>query len=122
MPDKLIADKLYLKTAKSLVVLNGAVHPRLVELLPQDLASAAPADVVLLFALNRQELERWWPEALAALGPMGTLWVAYLKPTAPKATDIDRASIDAFARDHGVQVVAQVSLDGDWSGVRLKRL
>ncbi len=122
MPDKLIADKLYLKTAKSLVVLNGAVHPRLVELLPQDLIGEGPADVVLVFALNRKELEQWWPAALAALGPMGTLWVAYLKPTAPKATDIDRSSINAFAKEHGVMVVAQVSLDGDWSGVRLKRL
>lgn len=122
MTDKTIADKLYLKTAKTLAVLNGAVHPRLAEQLPQDMIGELPADVVLLFALKHDELEKWWPQALEALGQKGSLWVAYLKPSAPKATDIDRESIYAFAREHGITGVAQVSLDSDWSGVRLKRM
>ena len=40
----------------------------------------------------------------------------------PKATDITRDSIFAWAKEHGVTGVAMVSMDSDWSAVRLKRL
>jgi hypothetical protein len=124
MSDKTIADKMYLKTAKSLAVLNGAVHPGIVAQLPAELISDddAPADVVLMFALNRKELEQWLPQALARLGATGSLWIAYLKHSAPKATDIDRDAIYEFGKEHGVTAVALISMDGDWSAVRLKRL
>ena len=39
MSDKTIADKMYLKTAKSLAVFNGAAHPGIVAQLPQELIS-----------------------------------------------------------------------------------
>lgn len=122
MPDKTIADKLYLKTARSLAVFNGSVNRAIVAELPADLIrdDEAPADVVLLFALNEAELAKWWDQAVARLGDKGSLWVAYLKPTAPKATDIDRDKIFAFAAQRGVTGVAMISMDGDWSAVRLK--
>lgn len=126
MNDKTIADKMYLKTAKSLVVLNGAVHPGMVAQLPQELMSGADsqgdADVVLLFALNQAQLEQFFPEAMAWLGEKGTLWIAYLKASAPKATDLTRDSINAWTKDRGVTGVALISLDADWSAVRLKRM
>ena len=126
MTDKTIADKMYLKTAKSLVVLNGAVHPGMVAQLPQELMSGADsqgdADVVLLFALNQAQLEQLFLEAMAWLGEKGTLWIAYLKASAPKATDLTRDSINAWTKDHGVTGVALISLDADWSAVRLKRM
>ena len=126
MTDKTIADKMYLKTAKSLVVLNGAVHPALVAQLPQDLMNGADsqgdADVVLLFALNQAQLEQFFPEAMAWLGAKGTLWIAYLKASAPKATDLTRETINAWTKDRGVTGVALISLDADWSAVRLKRM
>ncbi len=126
MTDKTIADKMYLKTAKSLVVLNGAVHPGMVAQLPQELMNGADsqgdADVVLLFALNQVQLEQFFPEAMAWLGEKGTLWIAYLKASAPKATDLTRDSINAWTKDHGVTGVALISLDADWSAVRLKRM
>ncbi|CUI09781.1 DUF3052 family protein [Massilia sp. P8910] len=124
MSEKTIADKMYLKTARSLAVFNGAVHPAMMEQLPKSLINddEGPADVVLVFALNQAELEKWFPAALQRLGEKGSLWVAYLKPSAPKATDITRDSIFAWAKEQGVTGVAMVSMDSDWSAVRLKRL
>lgn len=124
MGDKTIADKMYLKTAKSLAVLNGAVHPGMVAQLPQDMLveGETRADVVLIFALNQKELDRWWPAGLERLGDKGSLWVAFLKQSAPKATDINRDAIFAYAKERGVTGVALISMDADWSAVRLKRL
>lgn len=125
MSEKTIADKMYLKTAKSMAVLNGGAHPAMVEQLPKDLISeneGERVDVVLVFALNQAELERWFPAALARLGDKGSLWIAYLKPSAPKATDIHRDAIFAWAKERGVTGVAMISMDSDWSAVRLKRL
>ena len=124
MGDKTIADKMYLKTAKSLAVLNGAVHPGMVAQLPQDMLVEGDtrADVVLIFALNQKELDRWWPTGLERLGDKGSLWVAFLKQSAPKATDINRDAIFAYAKERGVTGVALISMDADWSAVRLKRL
>lgn len=124
MADKTIADKMYLKTAKSLAVFNAAVHPSMVAQLPQEMMveGDARADVVLVFALSQKELDQWWPEALQRLGDKGSLWVAFLKHSAPKATDLNRDSIFAFSKEHGVTGVALISMDADWSAVRLKRL
>lgn len=126
MTDKTIADKMYLKTAKSVVVLNGAVHPGIVAQLPQELLidgdGQRDADAVLLFALNQSQLEQFFPEAMTRLGDKGTLWIAYLKPSAPKATDLTRDTINAWTKELGVTVVALISLDADWSAVRLKRM
>ena len=122
MADKTIADKMYLKTAKSLAVFNGAVHPGMVAQLPQELIAEGEADVVLVFAISQKELDQWWPAALQRLGDKGSLWVAFMKHSAPKATDLNRDSIYAFAKEQGVTGVALISMDADWSAVRLKRL
>ena len=124
MSDKTIADKMYLKTAKSLAVFNGGAHPGLAAQLPPELIREGdePADVVLVLALNQKELDQWFPEALAKLGEKGSLWIGYLKHSAPKATDIDRDSIYAYGKERGVTGVALISVDADWSAVRLKRL
>jgi hypothetical protein len=79
-------------------------------------------DVVLLFALNRKELEQAFPTAKARMGEKGSLWVAYLKQTASKATDINRDSINAYAKENGITGVAMISIDGDWSALRMKRI
>jgi hypothetical protein len=79
-------------------------------------------DVVLLFAMNRKELEQYFPVAKERLGDKGSLWVAYLKQTASKATDINRDSINAYAKENGITGVAMISIDGDWSALRMKRI
>ena len=124
MAEKTIIQKMYLKTAKSLAVFNGAVNPSVMAQLPAGLIveGEARAEVVLLFAPNRRDLVALLPQALERVTDKGSLWIAFLKQTASKATDLDRESIEKYAKEMGVTVVAMVSLDGDWSGLRLKRL
>jgi hypothetical protein len=124
MNDKTIPDKLYLKTVRSLAVLNPGVNPSIVAQLPTEMIKddEQQADVVLLFALHQADIDTYWDQALARLGDKGSLWIAFLKPSAPKATDIDRDSIDAYAQARGATVVAMISMDLDWSAVRLKRM
>ena len=124
MSDKTIADKMFLKNAKSMLVINGKAHPALVAQLPAELIKEDEdaVDVVLLLALNQKELEEFLPQALARLNDKGSLWIAYLKQTASKATDIHRDTINAYAQQHGATAVAMISVDLDWSALRLKRM
>lgn len=124
MSEKTIADKMFLKSAKSMLILNGSVHPGMVSQMPPGLIKPDEdkVDVVLLFAMNRKELEQFFPIAKERLGDKGSLWVAYLKQTASKATDIHRDSINAYAKENGITGVAMISIDGDWSGLRMKRI
>ena len=124
MNEKTVADKMFLKNAKSIAVLNGAAHPGVVAQLPAELidSGSGPADVVLMFALNQKELDQYLPLAKERLGEKGSLWIAYLKQTAAKATDINRDTINETAKQHGITAVAIISVDGDWSALRLKRI
>src|ERR1700710_1436532 len=102
--EKTIADKMFLQNAKSMAVLNGVAHPGIVAQLPAQLIDegSAAVDVVLMFARNQQELDQYLPQAQQRLGDKGSLWIAYLKQTASKATDINRDTIDAHAKEHGI--------------------
>ena len=124
MNDKTAAEKMFLQNAKSMAVLNGAAHPDVVSQLPAALIDngSGPADVVLMFALNQKELEHYLPLAEERLGEKGSLWIAYLKQVASRATDINRDTIYAHAKERGITVVAIISLDNDWSALRLKRM
>jgi hypothetical protein len=124
MSEKTVADKMYLKNAKSIAVLNGAANPGVVAQLPAELIDngGGSADVVLLFALNQKELDQYLPMAKERLGEKGSLWIAYLKQTASKATDINRDTINDTAQQNGITAVAIISVDGDWSALRLKRM
>jgi len=124
MNEKTVADKMFLRTAKSMLILNGQANPGVVAQMPAQIVKEGdgPFDVVLLFALNRKELEQYLPAAKERLGDKGSLWIAYLKQTASKATDINRDSINAYAKENGITGVAMISIDGDWSALRLKRI
>jgi hypothetical protein len=126
MSEKTVADKMFLKNAKSMAILNGKAHPGVVAQMPAELVrneqDQDPADVVLMFAMNRKELEELFPLAKQRLGDKGSLWIAYLKQTASKATDINRDTINDYAKENGITGVAMISIDGDWSGLRCKRI
>jgi hypothetical protein len=72
--------------------------------------------------MNRKELEELFPLAKQRLGDKGSLWIAYLKQTASKATDINRDTIHDYVQQNGITAVAMISIDGDWSALRCKRI
>jgi hypothetical protein len=82
---------------------------------------SGPVDFILLFADSRRVLEADLPGLKSQLKPEGNLWVAYHKGTSEVKTDINRDSIRAFSLSVGMQTVAMISMNDDWSAIRLKR-
>lgn len=124
MNEKTVADKMFLRTAKSMLVLNGQANPNVAAQMPAEIVKEGdgPFDVILMFCMHHKDLEQYLEIAKQKLGEKGSLWIAYLKQTASKATDINRDSINAYAKENGITGVAMISIDGDWSGLRLKRI
>ena len=124
MNEKTVADKMFLRTAKSMLVLNGQANPGVAAQMPAEIVKEGdgPFDAILMFCMHRKDLEQYFSIAKQKLGEKGSLWIAYLKQTASKATDINRDSINAYAKENGITGVAMISIDGDWSALRLKRI
>jgi hypothetical protein len=118
-----LAQKLQIKPGRSLLLVNPPAGSAdlLGDLPAGSLREEAPADIVLLFVRSRAELEDHLAAAAAALSPGGILWAAYPKGTSKTLkADINRDSINAYAQTRGLQGVAMVAIDEDWSALRLK--
>ena len=100
---------LKLAPGQSLVVMNSPPGYSLMT----DVDGSGPADVVLVFARNRAELEREFPAALRAMKPGGSLWVSY-----PKAgEDLSRNHGWGVLHAAGFTDTEEMSLDGDWEAL-----
>lgn len=120
-----LAQKLQLKPGRTALFLNAP--PDYVAGLALDpavtmLAEPGLADVIQLFVRNRAELELQLAGAKALLQPGGMIWATYYKGTASIKTDIHRDSINDYAKTLGLEGVAMVSIDADWSALRLKQV
>ena len=125
MPEKTVAEKMYVKNATTLAVLNeGGEHGELLAQLPPErlVREGENADWILLFAHSRTELEQFLPVAQARLAPGGALWVAYRKGGIKAGSDIDRDDIRLYAQESGLDSVAMVAIDAGWSALRLKQV
>jgi len=125
MPQKSLAEKMYLREGNRLLLLAApSGYAARLGPLPKGASwlrsSAGKADWVQLFVRTRKELEQDLPAAKRRLAPDGLLWVSYAKGGSPLATDVNRDVIMALAPRFGLQAVAQVAVDSDWSAVRLK--
>lgn len=125
MSDKSVPRKLQMKPNRTVLFVNApdgyeaAIGP-----LPEGTfvlrKPAGHVDVIQVFVTSRGELERWIPELKPHVGPAGMFWVTYRKGTSGGAADVGRDSIHEYARTVGMQPVAQVAIDDDWSALRLK--
>jgi predicted CoA-binding protein len=127
MPEKSVADKLLIKSGYRVRFINPPEG--LDQLLGQRPASieVSPtpdqlADLLLVFFNSRLEMEAQLDILTALIKPGGVLWVAYHKGTSPVKTDINRDSINAYAKTIGLQGVAMISIDKNWSALRLKKI
>jgi len=125
MSDKSIAARLALKPGHKFMLVNSPQgYKNLIGDLPEKAKlvgkNAAPVDAIQLFAASRKELEAHLEKAKALLDPKGMLWVTYYKGTSKHKTDINRDSINAYARTLGMEGIAIISIDDDWSALRLK--
>ena len=50
----------------------------------------------------------------------GKLWVSYYKGTSKIKTDINRNNLREYAQSKGLKTVAMISINKDWSAMRLK--
>jgi hypothetical protein len=120
MSGKPVAERLQVKGERRLAVINAPkaldseIGARKVR------TDAGAADVVLLFVRDRAELDRHLPSVLGSLKDTAILWVAYPKLTSSLAVDLSRDSIHKLAPQHGLDTVAQIAIDDDWSALRLK--
>ena len=125
MSDKTIAQKLIIKEGHQVLFVNAPRgYKTLLGALPKDVvalkAPTRPADVIQMFVADKKELEAQPPKLKAALALKGALWVTYYKGTSKTKTDINRDSIVEYARAIGLEGVAMISVDEDWSALRLK--
>ena len=125
MSGKSVTQKLGLKPGKTLWVsqapgpigdLLGAVPDgaRVTE------AGKGPFPLILLFAKNHAEMAKQLPSCKTKLETGGALWIAYVKATSSEAADINRDSIRDYVNSIGLDTVAQIAIDADWSALRLK--
>jgi hypothetical protein len=77
-------------------------------------------DLIQLFVTSKKQLEAQLAGVTRFLAPKGLLWVTYPKGTSKVKADINRDSINAYAKSLGLQGVAMVAIDDTWSALRLK--
>ena len=125
MSDKSIAQKLFIKPGNKYLLVNPppgyiAQMGQLPEgtILLSD--SSCLMEVIQVFVTNRLELEAQLSRLKDLLAPKGMIWVTYHKGTSKVKTDINRDTINAYAGNLGMQGVAMISIDEDWSALRLK--
>jgi hypothetical protein len=122
MSDKPLLDRLQVKRDRRLAVVGP--EPGLAALAGAEAVAAAAeaAEVVLLFAGDRAEMDARLPSVLATMRPDAILWLAYPKLTSKRAGDLSRDVIHRAAPEYGLDTVSQIAVDEDWSALRLKRV
>jgi predicted CoA-binding protein len=93
------------------------VLPKNVSILSE---SEEKVDFLQIFVKNRKELEEFLPKLKEKLKAEGKLWVSYLKGTSKIKTDINRDSLREFAQTIGLKAVGLISINKEWSSMRLK--
>jgi hypothetical protein len=123
--NKSISDKLYIKPGKTVLFVNApSNYVKSIGKIPAGATvekdEAAKADIIQVFVKNEAELKKLLPKLKKSLNSGGALWVSYFKGTSKTKTDINRDSIAEYASSIGLEGVAIMSIDDDWSALRLK--
>ncbi len=125
MSDKSIAERLFIRPGNTVLLVSPpAGYLAKLGALPQGVSivsdSSLPVEVIQVFIANRAELEQQLPRLKQLMSAKGMLWVTYTKGSSKIKTDINRDTINAYAQSINMQGVAMISIDEDWSALRLK--
>ena len=82
---------------------------------------AADANVVVLVATERVELEQLMPATVERLAPGAQLWVLFRKGGKAAGIDVGRDSVWGIADGLGMRPLGLLSVDEAWSAFRLRR-
>lgn len=123
MSTKTVAEKIFLRQGKRVFFFNAPDNlGKLLGGIPEGVITTEDdtVDIVLAFIENYKQLEKHLIGLKDRLKPKGALWIAYHKGTSSIDTDINRDSIIEFAMKHQLKGVAMVSINDNWSALRLK--
>jgi predicted CoA-binding protein len=125
MSDKTVAEKLLIKAGYRVLLVNAPDgYENILKALPQGVKIleklSKNIDLIQLFVNTLAELEAELIAIKPLLKPDGILWLSYPKKTSKIKADINRDSINAYAKTIGLQGVSMVSIDETWSALRLK--
>ncbi|MCY3646004.1 MAG: hypothetical protein OXH07_03405 [Chloroflexi bacterium] len=125
MPTKPLAERMHLRAGERLLLVGAPDGYATVLAAPESMevweAPEGTFDVIQVFVSTRAALEAEAPRLKALLKPDGKLWIAYPKGTSKHlSADINRDDIRRYALTVGLQTVAQVAVDDDWSAIRCK--
>lgn len=123
MTEKTAAEKMRIKPGTTLALLHTPDGFAGLLGLPEGVsvvADARGADTVIAFAGTQAEVEERLPAMLETATSKTALWVVYPKGSKAAGLDISRDTIWPFAESLGMRPVGMVSVDGRWSGFRLK--
>lgn len=121
-----LAKKLGIKPASRLLVINTPEQFwSWVEPLPDDVEiienTAAPSDVMILFATRLKEIEQWLPELEIFVAKGNRLWIAYPKKSAKVSTNLSFDVVQCEGLLLGLVDVKICVLNEVWSGVCFMR-
>jgi hypothetical protein len=124
---KSVAERLQVKPGKTVAILNApADYIKTLGKIPAGAqiinSYSRPADIIQIFVKDRAQLEAELAKLPKKLNPGGAIWVTYYKSTSQNKTDINRDVIGEYAATIGLEGVAIISIDDDWSALRLKVL
>jgi hypothetical protein len=122
MSDKPVAERLQVKGERRLAVVGASAIVDNKIGIKKQRCDISEADVVLLFAADRRQLDKTLPGILEQAPRDAIIWIAYPKLTSKLAGDLSRNLIHALAANSGLDTVSQIAIDDDWSAMRVKRI
>jgi hypothetical protein len=126
MSDKPVFEKLQLKPGRKMLIVNapagylekaGAVPPG-----AEVVSDPQEIFIIQVFLRTQLELEETFSRYSPLVQTGGMLWITYPKLTSALKGDIHRDTINAYAQQNGWIGIAMISIDDDWSALRLKRI
>jgi len=127
MSEKTVAQKLLIKPGYKFLVVNPpADYAKLLGALPAgttlQTGLTGPVDLIQVFVASQEDLETQLARLKPLFTPKCILWVTYHKGTSKVKTDINRDTIWPYAHSIGLEAVSMISVDEDWSAMRLKAI